>query len=720
MKKLQRSLGLSSVISICTSSALGSGLFILPAIAIVHTGSSAWLAFFVAGLSVLPAALSKAELATAMPESGGTYIYLERTFGPLAGTVAGLGVYLVMLLKSAFALVGFGAYLSVIASLPLLPTAMGLLVVILALNVLGVGKVGGVLVVSVIISITGLFILATGASFSVRPELLEPFFANGLGEFIYVIALVFVSYAGITKIAAVAEEVKQPGRNIPRGILLSLLLIMVLYSVVNFVLAGNIPQKDFVGDLKPIYSLAERLGGSSLGVVFSVLGVVTMTSMANAGVLAASRFPFAMSRDQLLPDLLGRLHERFMTPIWSILLSGLVVAAAILTMDVEGIAKFASAFILLLFLLENVVVIVLRETRVQWYKPEYKSPLYPWMQLVGIVSGIAIMAAMGLTVLLAVVSISVPGLILYAAFSRLRTDRKGVLGFRGRRKDLVDVDATPKPRHHVEVVDLSVDASVVVALFGKEKTPEVLTELGVVLAGGGKVEVAYLTELPEQTVLDDLDEDTPVIRSLRRRLLAMAEKENVEMSFDPIVTHDLFKSINDISQRLHSQWLVVEWAGKGRGAFTFHNPMGWLQDHLSCNLVTVRDRGVRYYRKILVALKGTDVDRFVIDTARQYARAFDAEITFCRYVDSPLSEEGRARENEYLEKFSKYCRIDAKTMICEGDNEVDQLVAASIEYDLLILANYDEPNRLKRIFGTAHDEIMSQVACTAISIKAPK
>ena len=111
MKTLERRLGLGSVIAISIAAMLGSGLFVLPGIAVGYTGPSVWLAYLAAGLCVLPAALSKAELATAMPESGGTYVYIDRTFGPLAGTIAGLGLWLSLLLKSAFALVGFGAYL---------------------------------------------------------------------------------------------------------------------------------------------------------------------------------------------------------------------------------------------------------------------------------------------------------------------------------------------------------------------------------------------------------------------------------------------------------------------------------------------------------------------------------------------------------------------------------------------------------------------------------
>ena len=102
MKTLERRLGLGAVIAISISAMLGSGIFVLPGLAAGKTGPMVWLAYLVAGLGVLPAALSKSELATAMPTSGGTYVYLERTFGPFTGTISGLGLWFSLLLKSFF------------------------------------------------------------------------------------------------------------------------------------------------------------------------------------------------------------------------------------------------------------------------------------------------------------------------------------------------------------------------------------------------------------------------------------------------------------------------------------------------------------------------------------------------------------------------------------------------------------------------------------------
>ncbi|MDP6946681.1 MAG: APC family permease, partial [Myxococcota bacterium] len=204
-----------------------SAIFVLPGLAADKTGPSIWVAYVVAGLSVLPAALSKAELATAMPASGGTYVYMTRAFGPLIGTISGLGLWLSLLLKSSFSLVGFGAYLVVLADVPIKPMALALLVALTVLNVLGVRKVSKAQLVAVALSVGGLTlfcIMSVGEFDSAR---MEPLFPEGGGGLLAAAGFLFVSYAGVTKVAALAEEVKNPDRDLPLAILMALAIATV-------------------------------------------------------------------------------------------------------------------------------------------------------------------------------------------------------------------------------------------------------------------------------------------------------------------------------------------------------------------------------------------------------------------------------------------------------------------------------------------------------------
>lgn len=715
IKKLEARLGLGAVVAISIGSMLGSGIFVLPAVGFSITGPSLYLAFLLAAITILPAAVSKSELASAMPSAGGTYIYLERTFGPLAGTVAGLGLYLSMLLKASFALVGFSAYLSLLTEVPITYAALTLLLVIVILNIMGVGKVSGFVSLIVATSILTLISLS-GASIPILdPVNFKPLMKNGSTGLLSATALVFVAYAGVTKVAAIAEEIKNPRKNLPRGILFSMLIVTFIYCSTTYVLAGSFPISDLAGNLRPIHSLAELIGGHKLGITVAVIAVLTMTSQANAAILSASRFPFAMGRDNLLPARFGRINSRFLTPVWSILLSGCVVTYAVIFLDIEKIAKLASSFMILIYMTESIAVIVLRETRVQWYQPAYKSFAYPLLQLFGIASSIVLLFAMGQIVPIAIGAISVPGLLLYILFSRKRTDRIGVLGIRLPRKDLIQ--ETNPIHQQIEEVHFTEETRVVVALFGHERSPEVLTEMGLALADDSILEVIHMTEIPEQTDLDDIVGESVEIRSLRRRVNHMALKQSADIRFDPIVSHDIFKTVNDISQRLHCEWLVTEWGGKTLGAFTLHNPMGWLRDHLSCHLMTFRDKGVRYFKKLLVIVQTDKSNELLLNTADHLARVNEAEITLTTYAPIDANKEVIDWKTELLEGMSRRCKYAKDILVVTGANDWSAYAKATDEFDMVIIEAESVTSFYKRFFGSSCDKLMEHSACSILSVQ---
>ena len=713
MASLERRLGLFSVITISISSMIGSGIFVLPGLGFATTGPSLYLAFLLSAVCVLPAALSKAELATAMPTSGGTYVYIDRTFGPMAGTVSGLGLFLSILFKAAFSLIGIAAYLTVVSSFPEDITFLSFLFVIVLLNILGVGKVSSFVTAILFVSLISLTILSL---FSIKlwdMSNMQPLMPNGSIGLFKAAALVFVSFAGVTKIAAIAEEVKEPEKNLPRGILISLFLVTCIYCAVSFVLGSVYSIGEISGEMKPIYRLAVDVGNSKIGIIFALVAALTMINTSNAGILAGSRFPFAMSRDNLLPGFLGKLHRTFLTPILSILLSGCIVAIVLLFFNVEKIAKFASAFMILGYIAENFCVIVLREARVQWYKPQYKSPLYPFMQTFGILSGVALLVAMGKIALFAIGAIAVPGIIIYFLYGFKRTSRKGVIGIRGKRTDLIDKD--PYDQESFCNFDVQAEADVVVSLFGRERSPEMLIEMGIALGHHSDIEVTRLIEIPEQTDLHDMMDEPPELRSLRRRIIAMANEKNESITFDPAVSHDVSRTVFEISQRTHCRWLLIEWGGKRSGGITFHNPIGWLKSHIHCNLATFRDSGVRYIRKIMVYIHNDRNDTLVLETANHLSNVFKANITLVRFAHTKASEEQKYYETHYLKDLGSKLDTPPSTNVVLGDNKLRALIDETPKYDLLLLGSADH-TLVNSIRGTFDDKLIAKAACSVLAV----
>ncbi len=384
-RRLTRSLGLRHVFVLSTGAMLSSGLFLLPGLAAEEAGPSAVLAYAIAGVLAVPAMLSVAELSTAMPRAGGAYYFLERALGPAVGTVAGMATWLSLVLKDAFALVGMSAYLNIAFDIPARPLAVALIAGFTIVNILGSRASAALqmVLVAFVLAVLAWFLTAGLIRIDTGDGGLDPFFADGVGGMVSVVGLVFVSYGGLTKVASAAEEIEDPSRNIPLGMSLSLLVSTTVYTLGMLVAVTIVAPATLHDDLAPIHTAAEEVLPAAGAVLVVIAAIAAFSSATNAGILAAARYPLAMSRDRLVA---GRFQQlsRFNTPIWGILVTGAGMATVVIAFDVGAIAKLASAFVLLTLLLVNGAVIVLRAARIPSYAPGFRAPLFPWLQLFGI------------------------------------------------------------------------------------------------------------------------------------------------------------------------------------------------------------------------------------------------------------------------------------------------------------------------------------------------
>lgn len=708
---------------------LGSGIFVLPGLAAAKTGSSVWLAYLLAAVCILPAALSKSELATAMPRSGGTYVYIERAFGPMFGTIAGIGLWLSLLLKSSFALVGFGAYLSILVNIDAGYTryaAVGFLVLILFLNILGVKKVGKVQIVIVTISLISLVLILIMGLPNVDANLLDPFMLEGNMGLVSTVAFVYISYAGVTKVAAIAGEIKNPNKNVPLAMILSLVIMTTIYVFVTFTLVGNIPLESLQTDIKPIFTIAEMLGGKYVGIAAAIIGVITLISMANSGVLASSRFPFAMARDQLLPKFMGKIHPKYLTPVVTIILTCAVMVLAILFLDVVKIAKLASAFMVMMFIFVNACVIILRETSAQWYHPPYKSPLYPFVQLFGIISGIVLLVFLGLIPFLAIIGIFALGAVIYFLFGKNAT-RTGVLRNYGhrpalylfyKRKNRKEVAFRNKDNTDMGNLDgkLMSKAGVVVPLLGNENSPEMLVEMGAAINKKNKLQTVNITEVPNQTFLDVFEDENPKIASLERRISVLAKQKNIDIDFEAAVTHDIANTIHNLSDQTSCDWLVMGWNGRAHSGILVSNPIGWLLTHIDSDFALFKDNGVRNFSKILLALRPGRMDKKFIAIADRICKFYGASLTLLHVVPTTFSETAEHEMIATAELLLQKAQSDNEVIILRSDDSIEAISKTSASYDLLILGTPQKDNWLSVLFGTGKDKFTEKSACSVLRL----
>ncbi|MHC4324263.1 MAG: amino acid permease, partial [Planctomycetota bacterium] len=382
-----------------------SGLFVLPAIAYAKAGPAMILSYFFASLVILPSVLSQAELAAAMPRAGGTYFYVERSLGPIWGLFGGLANWFSVALKSAFAVVGMAVLIEVIlhevlgaqlSQWHLKTVAAVCCLVFTTMNIVSVKHTTRFqvwLVGILLLLLTFFVVFGIGKAQAVR---YKGFLDRGWFDVFATAGLVFVSFGGLTKVASVAEEVKNPGKNLPLGMLLAWAAVALFYIAVIAVTVGLVDGEELTGSLMPISQAAGKFAGPAGFAILGLAAVAAFITTANGGILAASRYPMAMSRDRLLPPVLARVSEQFTTPHTSILLTGGFMIAAIVFLEIEMLVKTASTLMIILFILVNASVIIMRESRIQSYRPKFKSPLYPYIHIFAIVSYGALIVDMGL------------------------------------------------------------------------------------------------------------------------------------------------------------------------------------------------------------------------------------------------------------------------------------------------------------------------------------
>jgi len=426
MPKLKKELTLIDIFSVASGAMISSGLFILPGLAYAQAGPAVIISYFIAGLFALTGMLSQAELVSAMPKAGGTYFYVTRSLGPAIGTVNGLTTWFSLSLKSVFALVGMAAFAKLIMGVNIHIIAFVLCLIFLIINIAGIKEAGRVQVILVFILLTALIFYIIRGIPVVKVANFEPFVSKGWRAIFSTAGFVFVSYGGLLKVASVAEETKEPARTVPRGMMLSMFFVSILYFFVVFVTTGILGEKlafsppALKPSLTPISDSAQVFMGAPGKIALSVAAILAFVSTANAGIMAASRYPLALSRDKLLPAFLGRIDKKLNTPRNAILFTGLLMIIALL-FRLKVLVEAASTVLILTYMFSCFSVIIMRESHIQNYKPRFHAPLYPWVQIAGIFGFGFLLLEMGPEALIISIILIISGFLVYLFYGRIRS-----------------------------------------------------------------------------------------------------------------------------------------------------------------------------------------------------------------------------------------------------------------------------------------------------------
>ncbi|WP_123538316.1 amino acid permease [Halosimplex salinum] len=680
-KELDRDLGLPSVLAISIGAMVGSGIFILPALALKMAGPAVILAYLLAGVLVLPAALSKAEMATAMPEAGGTYIYIERGMGPMLGTIAGIGTWFALSFKGALALVGGVPYLVVLFDLPIKPVALGLAALLIVVNLLGAKQTGRLQVAIVAAMLVAMVWFVAGSVGSVERVAFDGFFASGGGGILAATGFVFVSYAGVTKIASVAEEVEDPGRVIPKGMVYSLGFTTLLYVLIVAVIVGVTPD-GIVGSNTPVADVAAATMPTAGVVVVVAAAILALISTANAGLLSSSRYPFAMSRDRLAPPSLSTISERFNTPTTAITLTGGVMLALIAFVPIMEIAKLASAFQILVFVLVNVAVVAFRTSDVE-YEPSYRSPLYPWIQAFGVVGGLVLLTQMGTLPLVGAVVITLGGAAWYYAYGRRRVQRQGVAADAVRRR----IDRKAVAETGSEFRDAG-DTGVLVAVTEEtsEARERTLLHVAASLArrDDGSVTVVQFDRVPDQTPLDYAE---GVVSDADRAFEAQTDRlvadVDVPVEYGEVVSHDPDRATINFARDHDFDLVVADPATGDLGPGLFDGGPGTRAEF---DLLTVAAEDIDDLDTVTLVTDRGPFDPTKVRVADALAATSGATLELVHVIGEDEPPERRTAIDDYHRSLADLCTVPVDSRVVTGRGG-DALADATAESDLVIAAS---------------------------------
>ena len=357
-KDLRRVLGFWDSVATGLAAMIGAGIFVVSGIGTRIAGSAVIAAFIIAGVVALFNALSSSELAAAIPREGGTYEYARRLLSPKVGFMAGWFFVSSKMLESATIALAFGAYISLILNFD--PRLFGVVAVLVLtlINVLGIRASTDASKIMAVIKVGVLAAFAFFGLSAVKATNFVPIAPSGLQGVLTASAIVFFAYTGYARIATLGEEIKEPRKTIPKAILVSLAITIVVYVSVVTVGIGLVGVQKFGGSDSPIAAAASVLGGS-VWVALVIFGAAVATlSVLLSDLLSSSRTVFAMARNADFPQVLSKMRN--VNPVNSVIATSALVLALVLTGSLVQVAALTSLTILIYYSVTNLSALKLQ------------------------------------------------------------------------------------------------------------------------------------------------------------------------------------------------------------------------------------------------------------------------------------------------------------------------------------------------------------------------
>ncbi len=450
--ELNRALGPAALIALGIGGIIGTGIFVLTGVAAAeHAGPALVLAFVFAGIACALAALCYAEFAAMIPVSGSAYSYAYTTLGEVVAWFVGWMLVLEYLFAASTVSVGWSGYIvslmnqlgwhlpAAFTTAPFAPSSGGRIVatgavinlpavlVIAAITSLcyfGIKQSANFNTVIVAIKVTVIVLFIAFGAALINSANWHPFIPPnaGPGRFGWdgvfrAASIIFFAYVGFDAVSTAALEAKNPQRDMPVGILGSLVICTALYILVSAVLTGMVPYGELNVPAPVAYALDQFPSVSKLGVLVKLGAIAGMTSVILVMILGQARIFFSMSKDGLLPRAFSRVHPQFRTPGFATLCTGVLAATMGGLLPVTILGELVSFGTLMAFLVVCIGVLVLRSTRPDLARP-FRVPMAPVICVAGALACAFLLAQLSGNAWILALAWALVGAVIYAGYGR--------------------------------------------------------------------------------------------------------------------------------------------------------------------------------------------------------------------------------------------------------------------------------------------------------------
>jgi amino acid transporter/nucleotide-binding universal stress UspA family protein len=735
--ELAKDLGPLAALTIGVGTMIGAGIFVLPGDAVLRAGSFAAVAFVLGGVIAIFTALSASELGTAMPRSGGAYYYVNHALGPLFGSIAGWANWLGLAFASAFYMVGFGRYISRIFGVggnfgvgPVSVSAVTIAALVggaffVLVNYVGAKETGRLqnIIVIVLVGILAVFTLL--GTLRADPANLPS--SATVGETLGTTGFIFVSYLGFVQITSVAEEIKDPGKNLPRAVIGSVVLVTVIYALTLIVMSAAVPQgfiADLVTDIAPgetqpiaVVEVGRQLQGALMGGALLFGGLLATASSANASILASSRINFAMGRDRIVTPALNEIHPRFGTPYRAIGITGTLILVFILLGEipnVDGIALLSGAAAglhLIIYGLLNIALVVMRYIDPEEYQPDFTVPLFPLLPILGTIFSFALLVYVEPDGRLLSFGIAAAAVVWYLAYARSRTEKQGILGeyILSRTDEMPDAAVSAASTVQPD----GGDYRVMVPLSNPESQRDLVELAGTIAKQrNGTLVATHIIKVPDQMALAAAAENREQFDRTEEDLLAAA-KVDAEAFDVPVETHTIFshrgfEEVFDAARTHEADLVVMGWGPDSHGSpGRAESALDEVSGAVPCDFLVLKDRGFDPSRVLVPTAGGPDSD-LSATVAGYLQREFDSEVTLLHVADD--EDEGRA----FIEEWAgEHGLGDAEIRIETGD--VETAIETAAEDATMVIVGATEQGLLSRLVrGSLVLDVVDDVDCSVL------